>query len=323
MPDWLTREGFSFADPVRLWALVGVALLAVAVGVEAVRRRSAARRWADSALLPAVAPRRPGWRRAPGQLLLLLALVLGTAAWAGPEEVAEQAQERSVVVLALDVSGSMAVTDVVPNRLEAARTAALEFLDDLPDEVDAALVTYAGTSTLTVPPTSDRAAVVAGLDGLELQGGTDVGGAVLLSLDAVQRGLPPQREGQAPAARIVLITDGGLPPAGADYSVAVQRAVEVGVPVSTVTIGTPEGQYPDGRPEPVRLEEMAQIAAETGGTAYTAEDLDTLDGVYADIGSQLERETARVPLGHWAAGGALALLLAAAVPSVLLLGRLP
>ncbi len=323
MPDWLTPEGFSFAHPWRLWALLGVGLVALALAVEAVHRRAAGRRWADAALLPAVAPRRPGWRRAPGQVALVLALVAMALGWAGPERVGETAQERSVVVLALDVSGSMAVADVEPDRLGAARAAAAQFLEGLPEEVDAALVTYAAVAQLVVPPTGDRAAVQAALDAVELQAGTDVGGAILTSLDAVQRGLPTVREGQAPAARVLLITDGGLPPGGADYSVATQRAVEVGVPVSTVTIGTPEGAYPDGSPEPVRLEEMAAIAEVTGGTAYTAEDLDQLDAVYDDIGSQVERDVERQPLAHWAAGAALALLLAGAVPSLLLLGRLP
>lgn len=318
---WLP-DGFAFAYPWRLLALLGVALLAVVVSVRTVRRRRVGGRYADPALLPFVAPRRPGWRRAPGLVLTLLAMVVMTGAWAGPERVGEQSRERSVVVVALDTSTSMSIKDVAPTRFAAAEQAVRRFVDDLPDEVDASLVTFDATAILQVPPTGDRDAISRALTDLPLSGGTALGDAVLVSLDAVQRGLGPVEPGQAPAARIVLLSDGGNS-TGTEPALAARRATEVGVPVSTIAVGTPEGVDSKGGPLPVELADLAAIAGGTGGTAYAAGDLSQLDEVYADIGSTVARETERIPLAHWGAGIALALLFAGALTSFLLLGRLP
>ncbi len=320
--DRLLPDGFGFAHPWRLLALIVVTVLAVAMVVARVRARRVGARYADPALMGAVAPRRPGWRRLPGAIALLLALVAMTVGWAAPERVGDQAREKSVVVVALDTSTSMSIKDVAPTRFQAAQTAAKDFIESLPAEVDASLVAFNATAQLVVPPTNDHDAVARAVDGLPLSGGTALGDAVLVSLDAVQRGLPSVAPGQPPAARIVVISDGDNAN-GTDPALAVRRAVEVGVPVSTIAVGTPGGVDSKGGALPVGTADLKAIAEGTGGTAYTAGDLGQLDDVYADIGSTLEKETARLPLAHWAAGAALALLLVGALPSFLLLGRLP
>ncbi len=320
--DRLLPEGFGFTHPWRLLALAAVVALGVAVVVVRVRSRRVGARYADPAMLGAVAPRRPGWRRVPGVVAVLLALTAMTVGWAGPERVGDQARESSVVVVALDTSTSMSIKDVSPTRFQAAQTAAKDFIASLPDEVDASLVAFNATARLVVPPTSDHAAVAAGVDDLPLSGGTALGDAVLVSLDAVQRGLPSVAPGEPPAARIVVISDGDNAN-GTEPAIAIRRAVEVGVPVSTIAVGTPTGVDSKGGPLPVGTADLQAIADGTNGTAYTADDLGQLDEVYADIGSTLAKETARLPLAHWAAGLALALLLVGVVPSFLLLGRLP
>lgn len=311
-------EDLSFVYPWRLWLLVAVALLAVAFVVTAVRRRSAGTAYADASLLGAVAPRRPGWRRAPGQVLVLLAMAAMTVAWAEPEATADNAREKAVVMVALDVSGSMLNTDIAPNRFDVARDAVRTFVEDLPERVDVGLVTFAGTAALTVAPTPDHDAVTNVLDGLVTAPGTAQGDAILTSLSAIQTALPRVEPGGAPAARIVLISDGSSPD-GTPVPVAVSKAKELFVPISTIAIG----KDVEGAADAFDGDELQQTATDTGGVAYKAADADALDAVYADIGSQVEEDTKREPLSAPVMGIALALLLAGAVPTVLFLGRVP
>ncbi|MCW2621647.1 MAG: von Willebrand factor type [Frankiales bacterium] len=316
-------DDLSFVHPGRLWALLAVAALAAAMVLVARRRRAAGRRYADHAMLPVVAPHRPGWRRLPGPLLLVVALVLLAGAWAEPQVLAEQASRKAVVVVVLDTSTSMLATDVDPDRLTAAREAASAFVDDLPERVDVALVTFNRTSSLVVPGTPDHRTVLDALVDLPTSGGTAQGDAILTALDAVQRALPPTKEGQGPAARIVLLSD-GVNTEGTPVGLAVQRAREVGVPVSTIAFGTTDGTV-DVRgttvPVPADPAGLAAIAEGSGGQAYEATDAASLADVYADIGSQIEKDVAQRPLTDRAIGGALVLVLLGAVPSLLLLGR--
>lgn len=308
-------KDLDFVYPWRLWLLIGVGLIAAAFVVTAVRRRSAGSAYADPSLLGAVAPRRPGWRRAPGQVLVLLAMVAMTVAWAEPEALADNARDKSLVVVALDVSGSMKNTDIAPTRFAAALEAVQTFVDRLPKQVDISLVTFAGTAALTVAPTSDHSAVTRVLPTLTTSPGTSQGDAILTALSAITSALPHVDPGGVPAARIVLLSDGSSPD-GTPVPVAVSKAKELHVPVSTIALGTDVTGAFDGS-------ELAQTAKDTGGIAYTATDADSLDGVYADIGSQVEKDTKREPLSAPVMGIGLALLVAGVVPTVLFLGRVP
>jgi Ca-activated chloride channel family protein len=315
----------DLAHPWRLLALLVLVPVVAALVITARRRRAVAERYADAALLPHVAPHRPGWRRLPGQVAVVLALVALAFGWAQPSVLADQSTERSVVVLVLDTSTSMLAQDVEPDRLTAAREAGQAFVDDLPGRVDVALVVFNRTSSLLAGPTSDHEAVRRALDGLPTSGGTAQGDGILTALDAVQRALPPSAPGVSPAARIVLLSD-GVNTEGTPVPVAEQRAVEVGVPVSTIAFGTVNGTV-DVRgttvPVPVDASGLQEIAEATGGQAYEASDAAGLADVYADIGSQVERDEVRRPVADQAIGVALGLLVLGAVPTVLLLGRVP
>lgn len=308
-------------SPERLLLLLAVAGLVAAYVRLQVRRRGLQRRWADDALLSSVAPSRPGPLRHLPAALVALSLVAMTVAVADPRVEREVERPRTTVVVALDTSTSMLAQDVAPNRFDAARQAASQFVERLPASFDVALVSFNATATLQVPPTSDHAAVTRAIAGLDLDGGTALGDAVLAALAA----LGPPRDGAAGDAgrAVVLLADGGST-AGSPLPEAVQRAVEQGVPVSTIAYGTAEGVVVSGGgvaiPVPVDRPALAEIAAATGGQAYTAASSGDLSDALTQVGSRLSRTTERQDVSATLAGIALALLAAGLVSA--LAGRL-
>jgi Ca-activated chloride channel family protein len=162
---------------------------------------------------------------------------------------------RTSVVLAMDVSGSMCSTDVTPNRLAVAQEAARKFVEDQPKGLRMALVVFSGFAELTIPPTTDRKALVAAIESLTVGRGTAIGAAMLKGLDAIAETNPAvapvgdaPETGSAPPRRrpgangyvpdiVVLLTDGannrGLEPLD-----AVPYAVARRVRVFTIGFGT-------------------------------------------------------------------------------------
>ena len=111
--------GFSFDSPDRLWALTLVVGLLVAYVVMQRRRTRYAVRLPGLDLLASIAPR-VGWQRHLPAALMLLALAGTTAAFAEPSANVQVPRERATIVVTMDVSASMAATDVSPDRLSAA-----------------------------------------------------------------------------------------------------------------------------------------------------------------------------------------------------------
>jgi Ca-activated chloride channel homolog len=257
-------------------------------------------------------------------VLLLLALTVLTAAFARPESDVPVPREAATVVLAIDVSLSMEATDVEPSRISAARDSAVSFVERLPDTFAVGLVTFSGSAAVVVPPTQDHSAVQQAVRGLQLGPSTAIGEAVFTSLEAV-RSVPVQ-EGEEPApGRVVLLTD-GTNTVGRGLSEAAAAAREAGVPVSTLSFGTAEGEVEvQGQvvPVPVDVQAMEVLALDTGGAAFTAESGAELDAVYADIGEQVGTTTERRETTDRYAGLALLLAVAAAVGSLLWGARLP
>ncbi|HET6548482.1 MAG TPA: BatA domain-containing protein, partial [Solirubrobacter sp.] len=124
-----------FATPLVLLALVAVGAGIVAYVVVMRRRRRSAAQFANPALLPAVAPRGPRWRRHVPLLFYALALAVLIVAAAKPQKTVAVPDERASIMLVTDVSGSMTATDVAPNRLTAARVAAEHFLAEVPKRI--------------------------------------------------------------------------------------------------------------------------------------------------------------------------------------------
>ena len=92
---------------------------------------------------------------------------------------------RATVMLAMDVSGSMRAADVNPSRIEAAQTAAKQYIKDQPKDVQIGIVAFAATAFLVQNPTTDRTSLNAAIDRFELQRGTAVGSGILVSLSTL------------------------------------------------------------------------------------------------------------------------------------------
>src|SRR5690606_249237 len=145
------------------------------------------------------------------------------------------------------------------------------FVHDLPGSINLGLVAFAGTADVLVPPTTDRAAVVQAIEGLDLAESTAIGEAVMRSLDAIES-VPPAPGGAPVPAHIVVMSD-GVTTVGTPDPVAAAAAVEAGVPVSTIGFGTASGtvRY-EGQvvPVPVGEAELRALAEATGGASFTA-----------------------------------------------------
>src|SRR6185312_9106185 len=135
--------------------------------------------------------------------------------------------------LAIDVSNSMAATDVSPSRLAAAKDGALAFVKQLPPKLQLGLVSVSGTASVLVSPTTDRDAVRTAIDNLKLGPGTAIGDGIEASLTAIANSAKTQSGDQKPPpARIVLISDGETT-RGTPNETAVTAALSAHVPVST------------------------------------------------------------------------------------------
>ncbi|MCC5950878.1 MAG: VWA domain-containing protein [Acidimicrobiia bacterium] len=316
----------TFLEPVRLLAGIPVVALAVVYVVLQARRKVYAVRFTNVALLGAVAPRRPGWRRHLAAGVFLGALALLTLAWARPAMDLEVPQERATIVMAIDVSLSMDATDITPNRIDAAQAAALEFLEVVPEPLNIGVVAFAGNASILVPPTTDRELAATAINNLQLDERTAIGEAIFTSLDAIAL-VPPDAEGSAPPAAIVLMSDGATN-TGRSNEVAAAAARERGVPVSTIAFGTDGGTItlpgePFPIPVPVDRDALAEIAEFTGGTFFSAVTAEELSDAYRDIGSSIGMTTELTEVSTWFVGASLVLLLASATFSLAWFSRLP
>lgn len=317
-------HGFAFTEPVRLLLLLAVAALVGGYVWMQLRRPVYAARFTELDLLASVAPKRPGWRRHVPAGLLLLSLVALTTAFAKPEADVKVPRERATIVVALDTSASMQATDVSPDRFTAAKASAKAFVDRLPKQFNVGLVSFNAVASVVATPTQDHAAVRDAIDNLRLAGGTAIGEAVVASLNAI-RSVPGGAAAKPPPARVVLLSDGGNT-IGRSMNDAATAASALGIPVSTIAYGTPEGYVQvQGQivPVPVDAPSLAALASATGGQSYSAKSGEELNGVYKDIGSQVGFTTQRKEITATLTGLGLLAAVAAAVTSLLWSARFP
>lgn len=321
----------SFLSPERLWLFVAVAGLVVGYLLLQGRRRRYAMRFTNLALLGQVAPRRPGWRRHVSAALLLVTLVFLVTGFARPATKVQVPRERATIMVALDVSGSMAAGDVPPSRFEAEQQAATRFVENTPERFNLGLVSFSHVTSVVSSPTQDHAAVVASIEGLDIGGGTAVADAVLTCLDSI-RSFDAEAEANPPPARIVLLSDGEDTDSRSSMSEAIQAARQAEVQVYTIAFGTPDGTItvtpsPGGPPDvqnvQVDEETLRNLAESTGGRAYDAESLQELDRVYQDIGSSLGHRLTDKEITTRFVGWALLFALAASGTAIWWSPRIP
>ena len=342
-----------FLWPESLWLLAALPLLPALYVWLLHRRRRAAVRYSSLGVVRAAAAGR-NWRRHLPPALLLLACTVLLFAAARPVARVPLPWARTSIILAMDISLSMRVSDVKPTRMVAAQEAAKLFLRDLPRNVEVGLVTFAGSTQVAQRATLDRASLVAAIDGFQMQMGTAVGNAIVLSLAELfpehgldvgemtfgskrparsldekdkpaPRPFTPVAPGSYDSAAIILLSDGRRT-TGIDTLEAAKMAAERGVRIYVVGLGTPDGAatMPDGMAIYLQLDEptLREVARMTGGEYHHAGTAEKLRSVYETLGSRLQvlaRETEITgPLALLAA----ALAVAAAALSVLWFGRI-
>lgn len=316
----------GFLNPERLLLLIAVVLLAVVYVAVQARRRTYAVRFTNIDLLASIAPRRPGWRRHIPAGIFLVAIATLVVGFARPVHQERVPRERATVIMAIDVSLSMDATDVAPSRIDAAKSAALSFVDLLPPKLNVAVVAFSGNAILKVAPTTDHERLKKGINDLELGERTAIGEAVYASIDAI-RSVPPDDEGTTAPARIVLMSDGHTT-SGRPNEDAGAAARDLGIPVSTIAFGTDSGMIEDpmsGRrvPVPVDRDALQALAEQTGGTYFSAVTEGQLKDVYQDIGTSIGYVNEEREISTWFIGGALALFLLTSTMSMVWFSRLP
>ncbi|MDS0137007.1 MULTISPECIES: VWA domain-containing protein [unclassified Amycolatopsis] len=312
----------GFAAP--WWFLLLIAVAAVAVGYVLAQRarRKRTMRFANLDLLEKVAPKSQGWVRHVPAVLIVLSLLLLTVALAGPTAEQKVPRNRATVMLVIDVSLSMEATDVAPTRLQAAQEAATSFARNMTPGINLGLISFAGTATVLVNPTTDRNGVIKAIENLKLAQSTATGEGIFAALQSVESfsSVVGGADGPPPA-RIVLMSDGkqtvpeDLYAARGGYTAA-QAAKQAGVPISSISFGTTHGSVTiDDKQQPVSVddESLREIARLSGGDFYKAASAEELKKVYADLGEQIGYELKDADASKpWVVVGTLILMLGAA-----------
>ena len=213
------------------------------------------------------------------------------------EQIAEG--EGIDIALCIDISGSMTAIDLTPNRLEAAKTVAINFVNErIADRI--AVVIFAGESFTQCPLTTDKAILVNAIENLHsglLKDGTAIG-------DGLSTGIDRLRSSKSKSKIIILLTDGENNGGDINPKFAIEIAKNFGIKVYTIGVGSDKGytlqpvQTPLGqqfRNVKVSLDEdlLKEMASETGGKYFRAIDSEGLAGIYASI-NELEKSKVEI-----------------------------
>jgi Ca-activated chloride channel family protein len=247
--------------PTLLWLLVLIPALVGAYIWAQRRRRRVVVRYSSLALLRGVRSVSSWWRRHLPALLFLVALACLLLALARPVAVISVPAGQTTIVLTIDVSRSMCSTDISPNRLEAAKSAALSFVRHQDPHTRIAIVAFSTFAELVQPPTTDRNALESAINSLVTGRRTAIGSGILKALDAVAEADPnvapsstvldpansinPVPKGAYAPDIIVLLTDGSSNTGPLPLDAAAQAAAR-GVRVYAIGYGTPQGaEFPN------------------------------------------------------------------------------
>jgi len=233
-------------------------------------------------------------------VLRILALSAMIVALARPQSTDVTNKTRTTsgidIVMAIDVSGSMLAKDLKPNRMEALKRVASEFVKERPND-RIGLVVYAAESYTKTPVTSDKAVVLEALKGVKydnvLQDGTGIGVGLATAVNRL-------KDSKAKSKVVILLTDGVNNAGFIDPRMASEIAKEYGIKVYTIGIGTngmaefPYAIAPNGqflfRMMQVEIDEklMKEIAATTDGKYFRATSNKSLENIYSEI-NKLEK----------------------------------
>ena len=230
----------------------------------------------------------------------LLALILIIMGLARPQTVDVSTKTKTTrgidIIIAIDVSASMLAKDLRPNRLEALKSVAAEFINGRPND-RIGLVEYAGESYTKTPITSDKSIILKSLKSIEyntiIEGGTAIGMGLATSVNRL-------KDSKAKSKVIILLTDGVNNSGFIDPKMASDLAVEYGIKTYTIGLGTngmalspiaikPNGTFQYGRVQ-VEIDEdlLKEIAEATGGRYFRATNNEKLKEIYKEI-NKLEK----------------------------------
>jgi Ca-activated chloride channel homolog len=291
------------------------------------RRRLFTVRFSSLSLVRSAIPRQSRWRRHIPFALFLLALASLIFALVRPVAIVSVPITDRTIILAMDVSRSMCATDIAPNRLEAAKKAAISFIQRKSSNAQIGIVAFAGYAAIVQPPTTDQELLLDAIDSLTTARRTAIGTGILKSIDAIaefNKNIAPSvfgpsagtevtpvpRGAYAPAI-IIVLTDGvsNVGPLPLD---AAQQAVDRGIRVYTIGFGTSDpgsmrGCFPGasqtGEPfgfggggfggggggfrRGIDEETLKGIAAMTGGEYYSAESANELNNAFHNLPTDL------------------------------------
>src|SRR5919204_2836412 len=306
-----------------LWLLLIVPALVAAYFALLRRKKTTALRYASLSMVKEALGASQRFRRHIPPLLFLIALVAMIVAIARPAAVVTLPSQHQTIILAMDVSGSMRATDVEPNRISAAQTAAKAFVAEQPSNVRIGVVSFAATASVVQAPTHNRDDIIAAIDRFQLQRATAIGSGIIVSLATIfpeegidvssliygrnaPRGVPldqagksekpafkPVPPGSYTSAAIILLTDGQRT-TGPDSLEAARMAADRGVRVFTVGIGTTGGETIgfEGWSMRVRLDEetLKAIAKMTLGEYFYAGTAPDLKKIYQALNARFVLE---------------------------------
>ena len=346
MTNFMTTFKPSFLWPEFLWLLLLLPLLVLLYAWLLRRKKKIALRYASLSIVREAMGKGQSFRRHIPPLLFLMSLAAMLVASARPSAVVSLPSQRETIILAMDVSGSMRATDVLPNRLVASQNAAKAFLADLPRSVRVGIVAFAGTAAVVQPPTLSREDLVTAIDKFQLQRGTAIGNGIVVSLSelfpdagidlasmqygrertrgtsidqaskddkAGKKDFVPVAPGSYTSAAIILLTDGQRT-TGVDSLEAAKAAADRGVRVYTVGVGTVDGETIgfEGWSMRVKLDEetLKGIARATQAEYFYAGTAADLKKVYETLSSRMALEKKETEISGLVAlfAAALALL---------------
>jgi Ca-activated chloride channel homolog len=287
----------SFQSP---WLLLGLLAIPLLVGLYLTsqqRRRAYTVRFTNLALLNQVMGKGPGFRRHIPAILFIAGVAGLLFSMARPQATIRIPKGQTSVMLAVDVSGSMAATDVQPTRIEAAIAAGRTLIDKLPSNSQVGLVIFNSQAQVVSPITGDKGSVKDALGSLSPGGGTAIGDAIQVAVAQLVSIVDPNGPKSQHYALVVLLTDGSSN-TGIDNATAAANAAQAHIPVDTIGIGARnqttmvQGQVVDGVDE----QALQSIASATGGHYYYASDEGQLNHIYSDLGSHIGWVTTNLDL---------------------------
>jgi Ca-activated chloride channel family protein len=277
-------------------------------------------------------------------VFFLVGLIILIVALTRPEAEISLPRIEGTVILAFDVSGSMAANDFQPTRMEAAKKAAMDFVDHQPVNVQIGIVAFSDSGFSIQNPTYDRDVILTSIKRLSPQRGTSLAQGIYSSLnslaaDANQEPLQfsdlqptpavtptPVPKGTYQPAVIVLLTDGENNESPDPFAAA-QAAADRGVRINTVGIGSPAGVilHVNGITVHTQLDEatLQQIADMTDGVYYNAANEQDLNKIYNNLTPQLVVKPEKTEMTAVFAGAGLLVFLVGATLSFLWFSRLP